>query len=991
MTRIFGIEHNQKVYLSPKKSQSEPKNLNQNFAKVENKTEVIDKTNDNKFSWSEATKNIAKGFVSQGKEMLISIVKNPIAAAGAIGATTALVLAAPLIGISSMAIGTTMATGFLAVGTVKIIQGIKNAVNHYNKGEKDKAEKDFKTIGAGGFDIASIIVPAGLGKASKIIMSSELSNIIKASKLYQKPASIINSASQAIMPAFKSIGRAFKPLTDKYISIINGQFASNLSKSLPAKAINGFHNKVIETSEAFTVKGIKVVNKAINKIFPKAVIGSDFHGKLGSLQALTSHNSNGKNAYINGDVMDKGPQPVTGETSNTRDVIKYINEKLPESKITYGNHEVQVASTRENLAKTNIDLKVKGNKTHVERREAAHNTGKVSTIKTQTGAGIEIMDKEFASEYAKVAKAKYKNLDGMLRKPSTSFGEQVLEPYGIIGDDEIGKTVGQKLIKTYERKIEKLNQGMSLPEGQTVIAESVLKNKNGVWQSRGINLDNPTPEDLIFLRQLAGKELYRHYANNGGDVQKTIQTFSKLYGISDENLTLQKMAIGLKEFNSDFIKLNEKMHMFHIVKGGDKGDILLTHAGIPYYIDDSANTVLSPEAIIQAENMANKGQFSRMLVNKNMSPVYGGEGSGALEAFWFDRSDVTSAKVDDALTTFNNLYKESTGKKGKVSRISLGHETRSNGKMDPSTPDWKPEFEHLLKNTDGVLTEGSENTIKVIDGKERLQRRIVSAYEGKVIFADSAIGDAHDAKLGLLKNGEKINYRPGHGEEVTTATGKAREAKRHRQGAGLEVQRDGAIREVYVRYDSDKNIYKAKPGDFIYEKAVFEQAYNGFNQTLESTPELKQKFETALKNYNETYSTSFCAEEKLKHLTNHYIQGGKAEGKVKTILHKFFPNYYYEINQATPAQYLSQMLKNQSLNASDPTLIQVKVKMPPSHNIDDTMTNLMKNITSTNNGISITGAKQLDGSNASFLIGNSTDHTKSLRATISIEKSNSLF
>lgn len=912
--------------------------------------------NDNKFTWNEAAKNFGKGFLDQGKSMVETMIKHPLATAGGMAACTGLIMAAPLVGISGVALGSALSVGFLGLGAGKAAIGVVKAINHYSKGEKDQAELDFKKIGEGTFDVTSIVAPAGGAKIFNIASRSELGILIQNTKVFKNLTNSTSLITKPIGSALKSLksltsgNSALKSLTKSYSNAVNSNFSQRMGETLPSKLINGFHNKLVDINQKETVKGIKFINDFIDKFNPKHVIGSDFHGKKGSLKALSSKNPNGKNLHINGDIIDKGQHPVTAEKTNTRDVIKYVNEKLPEAKITYGNHEFQVAATQENLH-TSYGKDLKGVKKSVSR-----------------------------AEYIEIAKAKYENLNAVLKKPSTNFYNEVLKPYEVSGEG-LEEKVGQRLVNLFKSKLSKINETGKIPSSQKVLAEMVLKqDKNGKW----ILKNEAISGNKEFLQEVAAKEFYRFYSNFGGDIDKAAESFAKLYKISDDALPLQKMIYGLKEFHADFAKLKSNMHMFDIIKGGEKGDILLTHAGMPYYVNEASETVLLPKAILDAENKAQQGKFSQMIKDKNLSPVYGGEAEGDLNKFWFDRKDVTSDKIQQAYNEFNQLHAEQTGTSVNIKRGVIGHETRSNGLMDPTTEGWNNEFEHLLNNTDGVKVKGSiaDGDLEVTKGKKMLQRRIVSAYDGKLIMADSAAGDAVDGKMGLLKPGEKSTFIPGHGPAVQSGE-EIKNAKKFRHGAGLQVQRDGRIRDVYVRNDGT-SIYKSKPGDYIYESGILEQNHKALLERLNANPELKQKFDIALSEYNMSNSSNLTMDEVSNSIVYYSQQAGKAESKVKDLITKLCPDNYFDVHIADPLELIEKTLKNKN-NMVAP-LIKANVSVSPNESIETAVVNLMKNITSENHGISVVGAKRIPGTNKiRLLLGNGADHSQALSAEISFK------
>ncbi len=124
-----------------------------------------------KVTFGEGVKLVAKGFWNKVKDIVKTVINNPIKTLGAVALTIAGLAALPLIGVS-MATGTAaLALGFAALAIGKTIVHTGQAIKHNNNGEYNKVREDLQKIGGDGLDLALSLpfVPKAFNQVSRHI------------------------------------------------------------------------------------------------------------------------------------------------------------------------------------------------------------------------------------------------------------------------------------------------------------------------------------------------------------------------------------------------------------------------------------------------------------------------------------------------------------------------------------------------------------------------------------------------------------------------------------------------------------------------------------------------------------------------------------------------------------------------------------------------------------------------------------------------------
>ena len=97
----------------------------------------------------------------------------------------AIVVAAPVIGISSLVVGNVLVAGFALGALWRLGSGALAAVGAYRRGDNAGAEGDFEAIGAGGADLAATVGPSLIGQTYSVLRRTEagqaLGQVVKGS------------------------------------------------------------------------------------------------------------------------------------------------------------------------------------------------------------------------------------------------------------------------------------------------------------------------------------------------------------------------------------------------------------------------------------------------------------------------------------------------------------------------------------------------------------------------------------------------------------------------------------------------------------------------------------------------------------------------------------------------------------------------------------------------------------------------------------------
>lgn len=112
-------------------------------------------SNNGKFDWTEAMKNLGKGILSP----VTAIIKHPIATIGVIAGTVAATTLVPVL-------GPILTIGFAAASLYQVGKGTYDAAKNYKNGNYDDAEKSFDKIGQG--IVGTVMSALGMKQSAKI-------------------------------------------------------------------------------------------------------------------------------------------------------------------------------------------------------------------------------------------------------------------------------------------------------------------------------------------------------------------------------------------------------------------------------------------------------------------------------------------------------------------------------------------------------------------------------------------------------------------------------------------------------------------------------------------------------------------------------------------------------------------------------------------------------------------------------------------------------
>ena len=147
-----------------------------------------------------------KGVGKQVKDIISSVVEHPVRTLGVVGATTAGLMALPLVGIPTAVGGAALALGFAGLATANGIKHTSEFIKNNSNGEYDKARENLEQIGGDSVDLAlsAPFVPKAIkevknfAKYGKVaINTSALSEIKSAKGLKGKLSALKNANKEA--------------------------------------------------------------------------------------------------------------------------------------------------------------------------------------------------------------------------------------------------------------------------------------------------------------------------------------------------------------------------------------------------------------------------------------------------------------------------------------------------------------------------------------------------------------------------------------------------------------------------------------------------------------------------------------------------------------------------------------------------------------------------------------------------------------------------
>lgn len=207
------------------------------FIKTE-EPKKVDKSNNNKFDFSEAVKNFGKGIISP----FAALIKHPLMAVGMIAGTVALTTLVPVL-------APVLAVGFGAFSVAQIGKGTYDAVKNYKQGNYDDAEKSFDKIGQG--VVGTALTALGIKQGAKIAKEAKLMNELKVNTISnaQKESIAMSVDNGGFWSALKE--NVSLLTTKNGLKSVANQFRPSMIKARALDVFNRIrgNNKVEETRE----------------------------------------------------------------------------------------------------------------------------------------------------------------------------------------------------------------------------------------------------------------------------------------------------------------------------------------------------------------------------------------------------------------------------------------------------------------------------------------------------------------------------------------------------------------------------------------------------------------------------------------------------------------------------------------------------------------------------------------------------------------------
>lgn len=332
----------------------------ENFYSVRNKNTqpifkanetVIDKSNNNKFDVSEAAKNFGKGVISPIK----AAIEHPFVTAGILAGTVAACSLVPVL-------GPILAVGFGAYSVGQLGKGCYDVAKNCAKGDYDKAEKSFDTVGQG--FIGSLLSLVGVKQGAKVAreakyMSELNTNVISAEvksdiALQIKNNGFYNNLKEILSlfttkSGIKATVRQFSPSAIKARAIEAMDF---LRGKKVEKEVEIKQRKNVMTSEEFkkTPEGIRRASlsdeqieaemKALyNKVFDELGVPKEQRPNFEIRSAAQNH---GGSYTTNGHTLEVNPNSYRSGTFELEDIFMHEATHCREALMRAGIPKEQV-------------------------------------------------------------------------------------------------------------------------------------------------------------------------------------------------------------------------------------------------------------------------------------------------------------------------------------------------------------------------------------------------------------------------------------------------------------------------------------------------------------------------------------------------------------------------------------------------------------------------------------------------------------------------
>ena len=503
-------------------------------------------------TFKEGVKLFGQGALQKVKDMGSAIVKHPVKTLGAVAGTTALIAAAPLVGITSATAGAALAVGFGAVSIFKAGSDIKETVDDYQEGKFDEVREDIKELGGDGVDLAMALpfmpkatkqlartVKYGTStiglNASLISDLKNVSNFDDVAVAFGKANARINyemignEAGLTVKPELtfekstnNKLAAQFEPTTGKIIYNENVLSAKNLAKNpMTQDEILRHELKHFEQfSELARANGPEAVSKTMSEYYTK-IMGEEAANapiELAKLKQATEdmwheHNS----------TLGKSLKELNEQSTNVGDDIQNFAKNIDE----FGKGEpLSPYETKADFTK--LDEMIK--KMHDIQDEIEFNQKKIANLES----GIEMKNKTL-TEAGLDAKIARNMTSGDKSAFNQSFWDDVVASKGSTSNNP------EAIAKASEYAKEMINKGCK-PD-QALVDEIVAKYNitcvDGLFNTRAYQ----KAQLELYKTNLLEKEAYA----TGAEFAK--QNFQAAKGMLADNL----MAVGLAQetFNED--------------------------------------------------------------------------------------------------------------------------------------------------------------------------------------------------------------------------------------------------------------------------------------------------------------------------------------------------------------------------------------------------------------------------------------------------------
>jgi len=180
----------------------------------------LEDTGNNEVTLKEGASLLAKGAIDKVKSMGKAIVEHPLRTVATVVGTSALVMAAPVIGISTATAGSFLAIGFGIYSAAKTAKDVVETVKDNNEGRYDEVREDLSALGGDGLDLALTLpfMPKAINQVTRFakygtstvgLNTELLSNIAKSGNITKEIAKADTAINYEMIA--NEMGLAAKP------------------------------------------------------------------------------------------------------------------------------------------------------------------------------------------------------------------------------------------------------------------------------------------------------------------------------------------------------------------------------------------------------------------------------------------------------------------------------------------------------------------------------------------------------------------------------------------------------------------------------------------------------------------------------------------------------------------------------------------------------------------------------------------------------------